>query len=735
MSGSVRVQVTPEFDMAGPGWRFTMTCPREEAWTVHHDVPAIAEPPYYPRPNQPCSGHECDHCLCQDATTDRVEDVLERLESRHTDGAGVGSYLFDTLLGTDWAEVIQLGKRLKCDVIELALTWPYQVSSTYTDASASWAILSQLPWELIRNEHGGCLDAGSDLTIAVTRVVQNTTSEIASPLPVPPRVLFVVGTPVTDPAVRAGAEMLAIVREYRNSGYRIHYRIVEEASPQKLRETLASFRPEIVHFISHAEIGEDGRGYIELKSDEGTANWSAEQLIESMRFVDRLPPVVVLSACNTAGTMIFGPQQTAPLAAELVYRGIPVVVAMAGKISDQAARIFTRYFARALADRKSLVEATAHARRIAFAESQPGSVDWALPAIFFSAKVDPDVVRRTEDQGAKIGRELVRAADYRKVPIFCAREKLLQAFWAMLGDEGSPTGWEFTERERPAVLAVSAPAQLAGIGKTRLLQELAVRALENGHLPLLLGTKPDDKLLTLDQLAEGLAKAMNRLGARVLRIRAEFGTQLSALVKHDPIESVPPTEEKLDQLRDALDLDADKLRLEASSKYEELFGGSTRIIVLIDNLGRECDELLDKLFDPEWGLRNLGLSQSEEHPIPIVLVLIADNPDGIRHRLSENCWGHTWLVTGELKEFDPGGEDMLAYETVLLNPFRGNGDNPSGKPWIFNRDYVNYINYAKTFLRGNPSSFNTSNFDSFVEFGVADNILLAAHDNIPVEVV
>ena len=248
MSGSVRVQITAEFDMSGPSWRFALTCAQDKEWTIHHDVPAIPEPPYYPRPSQPCNGNECDHRLCHDATTRSVLGMLERLESRQTDGAGVGSYLFETLLGKHWPEVIELGKRLNCDVIELALTWPYQDSSVYPDSSASWTVLSQLPWELMRDGQGRCLDAGPDLSIAVTRVVQNTVWEISSPLRVPPRVLFVVGTPVTDPVVRAGAEMLAIVREFRNKGYRIQYRILEEASPRKLREAMASFRAEIVHF-------------------------------------------------------------------------------------------------------------------------------------------------------------------------------------------------------------------------------------------------------------------------------------------------------------------------------------------------------------------------------------------------------------------------------------------------------------------------------------------------------
>ena len=737
--GSVRVQVTAAFDASGPSWRFTLTCPDagpSEGWSIDHDVAAIRESPYYPKPRKPCESG-CDHGLCEKATTDTLQDILERLDSGLTEGTKLGRYLFDTLLGTYWRDVIALGERLEREVIELALTWPYQDSPDQPDSSAAWTALSQLPWELMRDGKDRCLCAGQNLSIAVTRVVEGTTQGMPSSLPVPPRVLFVVGTPVTDPKVRAGAEMLAILREFRDRGYRIQHRILEEASPRKLREAMATFQPDIVHFISHGDVDPDSRGYITLRSDDDRPEpWSAKKLLMNLEVGRSLPPIVVLSACNTAGSMIVGPQRTAPLAAELVHGGIPVVVAMAGKISDRASRVFTRYFGRALADGESLVEATAHARKIAFAEAGPASHDWALPSIFFSAKVKPDKVRRADDPRARVGRKLIEDTPFEQVPVFCARDDILRVFWAMLGDEVSPTGWDIPGK-RPSVLTVWLPYRRVGVGKTRLLYELARYALQSGHLPLVLGAEPTEQVpQNLDQLARELARAMKWLGTQVLRVRVEFGAELNASVKHDPIEADPPPEEKLARLVDALALDADQLREEAKAKYRELFEDDTRIIVLIDNLNDQCEELLENLFDRKWGLRGHGLGLSGAHPVPLVLVVIADAPSGIRHDIVKSR-DAGWLVSRELKPFDSGGEDMLAYETVLLNPFRSGGNELTGRPWIFNRDigtWENHVRYAQGFLEGSPHFFSNDLFDKFVTVGVDLQILAAADDNIPLEV-
>ena len=495
MSGSVRVQVTAEFNLSGPSWRFKLACDdpglNGESWEAEHEVQAINELPYYPRPQQACGGNGCYHGLCTAARTDAIQQMLEDLDSGLSAGLELGRYLFATLLGSHWPDVIELGRRLGCEVIELALTWPYEDSSGQPGSSVIWPSLSQLPWELIRNGADRRLSNGQNLSIAVTRVVEGTSWAMPS-LSVPPRVLFVVGTPMTDDRVRAGAEMLAILREFEGRGHRIQHRILENAGPRTLEEAMATFRPEIVHFIGHGDVDEYGHGYITLQSDDDIPEqWSARRLLTYLRVGELLPPVVVLSACNSAGTVIAGPHRAAPLAAELVHGdghgGIPVVVAMAGTISDRASRVFTRYFGRALADGKSLVMATALARKYAYSETQPDSPDWALPSIFFSAAVQPDQVVRAPDPIAADLNTLLVKAKVKETPVFCARDEFFQAFWAILGDGTGHTGWEAIIGQRPAVLAVCGSQYEPGVGKSRLLTELAREALQNGHLPLMLG--------------------------------------------------------------------------------------------------------------------------------------------------------------------------------------------------------------------------------------------------------
>jgi CHAT domain len=737
MTGSVRVQVT-----AAPtpqGWRFTLACP-DTGWSVHRDVDAFPEQPRYPVPRLPCAP-ECDHelGLCAAASSASLEETLAKLDRREADGAAVGRYLFDTLLSADWQEVVKIGERLNRDVVELALTWPYQDAGGLPSSSATWRALSQLPWELMRDGDNRVLaSAGQHVSVAVTRVVEHT-SGMMPDLSVPPRVLFVVGTLVADPKVRAGAEMLGLLREVRRAGSRIRHRILENASPRRLREAMNAFRPDIVHVISHGELNADGRGYIWLESETDEQKWwTAEQLLELLSVDRRLPSVVILSACDTAGKAIVGPRQAAPFAAELVFGGIPVVVAMAGTVSDRACRVFTRYFGRALAAGESLVAATAKARRLAFAETASASADWALPSVFFSAQVTPDNVRHADDPGARDVDELVALAGFNSVPVFCARENFLQAFWAMLGDEAT-TGWEVAPGQRPSVLAISVLPDQRGVGKTRLLEELAKEALQSGHLPLLLGTGPDEPVpLDLDQLAGALAGAMKWLGNQVVGVDGDFGTDLKALARRDPTETRSTPGDEVATLADALESDGDSLCRAAKSKYPAVFGDTSRVVVLVDNVGEACVPLLTKLFNHRHGLNKYGLGASPNHPVPVVLVLEADQEPDIRHDLAGGGKNEEWLVSRGLKPFDSEGEDMLAYELVLLNPFRSSGDELTRKPWIFNRDpekWAKSAGYARTFLEGRPQLFNDVIFDKFVRAGVDLDILTQADDDIRPEVV
>jgi CHAT domain len=740
VTGSIRVQVTAA--ATDTGWRFTLDCP-EGGWRADREVKAFSDPewPRYPVPRQLC-GPGCDHLLCAEVTPAHVVDMLDWLDSRvdgaHVVGDAIGRYLFDTLLSADWPTIVAMGTRLNREVIEVALTWSYQDSSGRPDPLTGLP-LSQLPWELIRNGTNRCLCASEQrLGVAVTRVVKGTTAQVSPMLSVPPRVLFVVGTPVADPDVRAGAEMLALLREFRKAGCRIQHRILEEAKPRTLREAMRTFKPEIVHFISHGDVDRDGRGRIMLPTDDGIREmWRAEQLLENLAVVS-LPPVVVLSACDSGGEVVLGPHRSAPLAAELVHGGIQVVVAMAGKVSDRASRVFTRYFGRALAEGESLVVATAQARKIAFAEASPDGVDWAVPSIFFSAGVDPDKVRRSPDPSARHVDHLVTMAGLNKDPVFCAREEFLRTFWAMLGDQVGQTGWESEPGSRPSVLAACSANGQSGVGKTRLLEQLAREALQNGHLPLMVGMDTDPPK-DVGELAHALAEAMRYLGHRVLRVGDDFGGELRALYPDDRTERRSLPGQEVADLADALERDSDYLRAEAMRKYDSLFTDASRVVVLIDNLGRECEMLLGALFADRNGLNDYGLGVSPDNPVPVVLVVLTDEEPGIRRKLDRGGIRTGWLVSRKLQPFDERGEDMLAYERILLNPSPSGASDLMRTPWVFNRDlrpeeWSRNVQYTQVTLKGLPRYLvDEIVFEGYLQAAKAFAVLKNADDDIAAE--
>ncbi|HEY5394732.1 MAG TPA: CHAT domain-containing protein [Trebonia sp.] len=744
MTDSIRVQVTPA--ATETGWLFTLDCPEGRLHSVR-EVRAFSEPGWarYPIPRRAC-GPGCEHRLCAQSPPNAVVDLLDLLDSR-ADGGGVagdaiGRYLFDILLSADWTAIVEMSVRLQREVIEVALTWPYYDASGEPDPSTGWP-LSQLPWELMRNGSNRCLcPSEHGLSVAVTRVVAGTTAEMRR-LPVPPRVLFVVGAHVADPAVRAGAEMLALVREFRRAGCRIQHRILQNAEPWMLSEAMRTFKPEIVHFIGHGDLDQYGRGRIKLKADEGKRDtWmDAGQLLEALGADHSLPSVVVLSACDTAGEVLLGPARTAPLAAELVHGGIPVVVAMAGKISDRAARIFSRYFARELAAGESLVTATAQARRFAFTEGEPDDSDWALPAIFFSAAVEPQQVTRDSDPAAEAINHLMATATLDIGPVFCAREHFLQAFWAMLGDragESGRTGWEPQRGNHPSVLVALADSGQAGVGKTRLLQQMAKEALQNGHLPLMIGM--DKGPCNVGELAKAMGEAMESLAFTVLGVGEDFGSGLRALFSNDP----PPSSQAVAYLADALARDSDELRAEAIREYGSLFSEASRVVVLIDNLDLESEPLLEALF-AEFrgvgrGLIDYGFGVSKENPVPVALVVLTDGRKGIRKQLDGGDIKRDWLVTKKLLPFDERGEDMLAYERVLLNPFKS-GSGIMQTPWVFNRDlqpdeWLRNVNLTRTILKGLPTSLtNADVFDTYLQAAVRFEMLKRADEDIRSELV
>jgi hypothetical protein len=651
-----------------------------------------------------------------------------------------GRYLFDTLLGAaNWAEIDAAAKQSGARHIELALCW--------ADGERD---LHRLNWEMMSTPDR-FLAAGSDsFGVAITRVVAGTRDTAPRALGVPPRVLFVVGTSLTDPEIRPAAELIGLMRRLRRRRRRIHSRLLEHASPDRLREAMDRFHPDVVHFICHGGFDVGGTPYLELEPDErdGPRRRPASQLLEYLECDGALPAIVVLSACHTASTpagrvvVQAGAHETAPMATELIHGGIPVVLGMAGRVSDRICRLFTRGFGEALAEGEPLVTATAHARRVGFADGPPphSSVDWGFPALFLAEGVSPDYrpVTATPDDPAVVIDEWITGYELEDQPVFCGRDPFVHACSELFAKPGETV-------PRRQVLAIYVPPGGHRCGRTRLLQELAIQSLHDGHVPVLV--KPDRSKgppTTVEQLGGAVLDAIARVrGENVLDLGRARG-QLDLMRRLTPEEVCrdpgvdPEIAYQLESreawtataVRRAIQLDLERLQQDARAAHVLICRASGQVVLLLDEVEKYATALTD-LF--ESMLNGFGLG-SRRNPIPVVLTFaLGSTTNDMLLPIAEQRFTKPWLHAMALEPFKGNGEDLLAYELVLLNPYKDLADGIADRAWAFNSDIdpdvrERWQGIFRKRLRGLPDQLGSEVLYVLTELAQSDGFVVEADD-------
>jgi hypothetical protein len=706
---------------AGEGWPRTRLMRRL-------DVGASGAFPAPPTDELPDAGAE-HYALCAGADAALLAAAYRRVASRDPQASipAFGRYLFECLLGEElWGEIRAAAERSRSSTIELALSWPRSESS-----------LHRLNWEMMRSE-AGFLAAGTGAAgVAITRVVAGAAAP-ARRIDAPPRVLFVVGSSLTDPRIRPGAEYLGLLRKLKRDGRTIHARLIEDASPRRVQEAMDAFRPDVVHFICHGNLDpQTGLGYLEFAVDEPDRavdrRRSGEQLLGYLTVGGALPAAVVLSTCFSAGGMspsrMLGAHETAPLAAELVAGGVPVVLGMAGRVSDLACRLFTRRFGECLVRGDPLVAAAAEARRATFLEAgQPHrSPDWALPAVFLSEAVDEDYAPVRPDAEDRPRRLASVITSYRveRGPVFCGRDSFLQAFDELFRSGGASVLGAFVRQQGP------------GFGRTRLLEELAIQALRDGNVPVLVspagGREPPRTLTQLgNALLDSIVVARDAFG-----LDAPLDSQLILLHEHGVnAAGQPGVDAKLGfelrrkgqitarAVRRAAQLDLAALGADARQSHNP----AARVVVLLDEVD-EYDEaamiLLGELLD------GFGIGDASE-PVPVVLTLsLGGTLDHWLRPWVERAPVIPWLRLAELGPFREDGEDMMAYELVLLTP--SFNPEPGQRSWVRNLDVtesdrVTWEARFRKYLRGMPSALTGDSFNMLVEFASEQQFLVEADD-------
>ena len=711
-------------------WAVTVTGPGLER---HGSMAALAAGRYgrLPAPAEgACDPEDPAHADCLrgvEAVRGAYEEVAIRREPSDPKlVARLGRYLFDALLGQDtWKAIVAAAG--DATVIELALSWDGRDNE-----------LHRMNWELLHDGVRYLAEGQGRADVTITRVVNG--DAVVRDLDGPPRLLFAVGAALNDPTIRPGAEAIGLLRNIQSGGRSLNARVLENASPSRLAHAVAEFRPHAVHFISHGEV-RDGQGVLLLPPDEqdqpGPQPRDAAQLLQLLRAEGELPQLVVLSACESGPAVrLLGAHQTAPLAAQLVQGGVPVVVGMAGQVSDLACRLFTRSFGAALVGGRSLVAASAEARRAGLAGGAltSRSVDWAFPAVFMAAGVDPDwrPVPAGVDEVSPLINGWISSYQVDESPVFCSRTEFFELYWRMLEGDGPP------------VLAAFVKGQGVRRGRTRLLRELTKQALWDGHIPLLIGTTPSDEPpRTVEALCRKVQGAIVQL-RRWLDLPQGVLSQLALLRAYDPTK---PLDDRLDPtitglleaygevgpeaVQVALQVDLGLLAADARRRHPVLARGPGRVVVLLDGIDDGAVELVEELHEHLLG--NHGLGTAAE-PIPLVLAFAYASRDNLLRQIAEGQSGKPWLQVRELRAFQSDGEDLLAWEQVMLHPFnRLANPGVSDRPWVFNREldpqhWDRFVTRARHSLGGEPSVFVRDIFYAFLAGAELGGFLKAADD-------
>jgi hypothetical protein len=575
--------------------------------------------------------------------------LLSRIRTRATECGDVrryGEWLFGALLEPVWAELRAAQAVQHHRGVELALRWPV----AETD-------LHRLVWEAMHHETTP-LAGDPTLLIAITRLVPAEVDDVCT-IDRTPRVLFAMGGSPVEDTIRPGAMFMGLLRAFDAEGM-CSSKAVQASGLDGLAEDCAAFLPDLVHVVAHGGFV-DGRGTIALGRDKHV---TAEMLAPALTGAHR-PLAVVLSACGSGS---FSTTDGAPLAAELVERGIPIVSAVSGEVSEQACRLYTRRLVAAIGEGSPPAIAAARGRRAALQQSSDyaDQLDWAMPSLFIAESV-PASFRPVDPDSAKGVVDLATRLKLRDSPLFIGRTTILDKIDRLVSNQ---------DTDRIGVLGAVGD-DIAGMGGTRLLRELGYLLLLRGHLPLMLGpfaltAPPKDLKGLIEQLLKNigfLASAADLLLPQFKLLDEYYDSAASTESKYDALLAFHQASARF--AADGTELDwaivQTKLTVDfaaladAAHGFGRPFGSHTKVVLLGDEMQKwgVAAELVKHL--ETYGQRGLGEAS-------LAFTASIGAADGLslkafRDRMA-NTRGFRFPLLGPLSN----EEAVLGFQWVLLHP-------------------------------------------------------------------
>ena len=625
--------------------------------------------------------------------------IFDQRDYTAATAAQLGRFLFDRLLGDEgWQAICASAAAVADSIIELALRFD---GARYE--------LHRFPWELMHGPSGFLTQALPPAS--VTRLVSRLPAAgplSAAPFSSPPRLLFAVGAGLSDRRIRPAVEIFGLLRQIQSRGLMVNTRALLKTSATALRETIAEFKPDLVHFSGHGDIEMDNgvaRGYLEFQRDDrkDVVHRGAAELLGDLRSAGRIPPVVVLSACHSAvsppaatagpnvlaaaagGPLSAGAESIGSLAAELVAGGVPVVVGMGGEVADSACRLFTRFFGESLVRGDPLIAAVARGRRAAFLDGVPDRADWAYPVLFLAADLDAAYAPAAHPAGqphpCQLLAQRIQAYGVPRFPVFWGRHEFFDRYQQLFMPAAPQTLPIFARRE--------------GEGRTRLLQELAAQALRDGHLPCWVGKAdpdwPNPPFTEVSGLAIEILRAIDNtrkvfglplpLNSSILgqviaaKDPSDLAQRLSACQKRSEFLAIVQAADvtaghgpSAEVCHAAIQEDLQALINEARAAVPPLAGPNSRVLMLFDEVHRYDDAIHPLL---RTLIKGFGLGSLSE-PVPVILSYRFGTPaDALFTEASETIGARAL----ELQRFnEQDDEDLMACGQVLLFPDEASPD-------------------------------------------------------------
>jgi CHAT domain-containing protein len=241
--------------------------------------------------------------------------------------------------------------------------------------------LNDLPWEYLFDDPDFL---AASIWTPVVRYLD--VARPASPLKVTPplRVLGMISSPDDVAQLDVAAErqrIEAALRPLARRG-RVELHWTQEPTLEALLRKLLAGEFHIFHFVGHGAFDEvSGDGVLLLEDERGRSQRVTGEEIGIVLNDHRPMRLAVLNACEGARSSDSDP--FAGVAASLVRRGLPAVVAMQFEITDDAAVTFAEHFYEALTLGYPVDATTALARQGIYASGN--DVEWGTPVLFMRA--------------------------------------------------------------------------------------------------------------------------------------------------------------------------------------------------------------------------------------------------------------------------------------------------------------------------------------------------------------